>query len=241
MEFVIYAHRGSRAYAPDNTLAAFYLGLAQGADGIELDVQQSSDNKLVIFHDQDLEKATGYSGEVSEYTLEELENMKVKAYYAETALITTDKIISLETFIKNFGFRDLTFAIEVKQPGISEHVYETLKLHNILDKVIITSFIPEELTKVRRLDREVRLGYLTSDKSDKTWDFLNEYNIQQYCLRADLIDENIVNQAFKNNISIRAWGVSNQDLMKETVKIGVDGGMTIDFPDKLVEYMKSFK
>ena len=43
-----YAHRGASEYAPENTLSAFYLGLLQGANGIETDVQRTKDGQLVL-------------------------------------------------------------------------------------------------------------------------------------------------------------------------------------------------
>ncbi len=47
----IIAHRGASAHAPENTLPAFQLALEQGADGIELDVMLSKDNRLIVIHD----------------------------------------------------------------------------------------------------------------------------------------------------------------------------------------------
>jgi len=60
--FVNYAHRGASQYAPENTLSAFYLGLAMGANGIETDVQKTKDGVLVLFHDNSLTRVTGAGG-----------------------------------------------------------------------------------------------------------------------------------------------------------------------------------
>ena len=61
MEFVNYAHRGASAYAPENTLASFYLGCQMGANGVETDVQRTKDGVLVLFHDNDLMRIAGSS------------------------------------------------------------------------------------------------------------------------------------------------------------------------------------
>ena len=47
-----YAHRGASEYAPENTLSAFYLGLQQGANGIETDVRKTKDGVTVNFPDR---------------------------------------------------------------------------------------------------------------------------------------------------------------------------------------------
>lgn len=62
----LHAHRGASADAPENTLAAFQLGLEQGADGIELDVQLSADGVPVVIHDPTLDRTTDQSGAVAE-------------------------------------------------------------------------------------------------------------------------------------------------------------------------------
>jgi glycerophosphoryl diester phosphodiesterase len=56
---MVIAHRGSSAEAPENTLAAFRLGADQGADFVELDVQESADGEVVVVHDSDLMKVGG--------------------------------------------------------------------------------------------------------------------------------------------------------------------------------------
>ena len=68
----IYAHRGASGYAPENTLRAFALAADMGADGVELDVQISKDGRLVVFHDDELSRLTGFAGSVADaFTLSE--------------------------------------------------------------------------------------------------------------------------------------------------------------------------
>ena len=50
--FINYAHRGASQYFPENTLSAFYAGIAMGANGIETDIRKTKDNVLVLFHDK---------------------------------------------------------------------------------------------------------------------------------------------------------------------------------------------
>ena len=107
-EFVNYAHRGASAYLPENTMLSFYTGLYMGANGIETDIRRAKDGTLVLFHDSTLERVTGESGSVEDYTYEELLKFDVKnGEY-------TDKIVALKDFLKAFSHRDITFAIELK-------------------------------------------------------------------------------------------------------------------------------
>jgi glycerophosphoryl diester phosphodiesterase len=56
---LVIAHRGASAEAPENTLAAFRLARAQGADGVELDVMRCASGEIVVFHDDDLARLGG--------------------------------------------------------------------------------------------------------------------------------------------------------------------------------------
>src|ERR1043165_9256449 len=58
----VWAHRGDSAHAPENTMLAFDLARAAGADGIELDVRFDGDNNVVVFHDSELARLTGLPG-----------------------------------------------------------------------------------------------------------------------------------------------------------------------------------
>ena len=73
----VFAHRGASGYAPENTLEAFLLAIEQGADGIELDVQLSKDGVPVVIHDETVDRVTGQSGFVKDFTLQELKEMVV--------------------------------------------------------------------------------------------------------------------------------------------------------------------
>ena len=54
---LVWAHRGASGYAPENTIESFGMAIEQGADGIELDVQLTKDDVLVVIHDEWIEKA----------------------------------------------------------------------------------------------------------------------------------------------------------------------------------------
>jgi glycerophosphoryl diester phosphodiesterase len=68
----VIAHRGASAYAPENSLAAFELAVAQGADAFELDVRVTRDGAPVVIHDATLDRTTNLTGPVRARTLAEL-------------------------------------------------------------------------------------------------------------------------------------------------------------------------
>lgn len=75
----IIAHRGSSSAAPENTIAAFDLAVQQGADYIELDVQLTMDQHVVVIHDDTVDRTTNGNGFVKSYTLDQLKNWTQEA------------------------------------------------------------------------------------------------------------------------------------------------------------------
>src|SRR4030043_292433 len=71
----IFAHRGSSAYAPENTLAAFKLAVEQHADGIELDAKLSADGQIVVIHDPTVDRTTDGTGLVNSLTLPQIKQL----------------------------------------------------------------------------------------------------------------------------------------------------------------------
>lgn len=80
---LIFAHRGACADAPENTLAALKEGLLQKADGIEIDVRLSRDNRMVVFHDSSLLRITGIKAKIADSSSEYLRNLDVGLYKGE--------------------------------------------------------------------------------------------------------------------------------------------------------------
>lgn len=234
--FINYAHRGASAYAPENTLSAFYLGIQMGANGIETDIHRTKDGILVLFHDDSLERVTEKTGLVGEYTYQELKEILI--YGNSEYGFRPDRIVSLETFLYLFGHLDLTFALELKDTMIQHEVLSMTQKYRMTDKCIFTSFEFDELISMRKEDKTISLGYLTREINGDLFTNMHYNNIQQLCVNAEIITPELVEQCHQQNLSIRAWGVKSVSLMKHALDCGVDGGMTVNFPDKLTKILK---
>ena len=230
--FVNYAHRGASEYAPENTLLSFYLGLYMGANGIETDVQLTKDGVLVLFHDETLTRVTGEDGKVCDYTLAQLKEFFVKKNDL------TDKIITFEDFLIHFAHKDLTFAIELKGNNTALPTADLLRKYNMLDKTIVTSFKFKELVDLKSYAPEFRAGYLALEEiDDALLKKMKAHDIAELCPRATVITKEKVKEWNEKGFEVRAWGVSNTDIMKAVFDTGING-MTVNFPDKLTEYYK---
>lgn len=230
--FVNYAHRGASSYTPENTLLAFYTGLYMGANGIETDVRMTKDGVLVLFHDKTLERLTGAQGGVPDYTLAELREFVLeKDGY-------TDKIPVFEDFLRQFSFRDITFAIELKQPGIEEQVADLLRKYAMEDKTVVTSFRAECIRAIKAYAPELHVGLLKKEITEEDLAFLLEIGAEEICPPAAAVTPERVAAWHRLGLNVRAYGVEDEAQMRAVYDAMADG-MTVNFPDKLTEYIRS--
>ena len=230
-----FAHRGASEYAPENTLSSFYLGLLQGANGIETDVQRTKDGVLVLFHDDTVDRVTDGSGKLCDFTLEELKKLKI---YGNNTTGFYDRIVTLREFLEKFSNYDITFAIELKGAGVEEETLSMIEEFGIMEKTTFTSFKFDYIKKIKELNKNARVGWLTDDITDDAVERLKEIGGEEICPKAETVTNNLMKKWRSESLGVRAWGVSDVSLMKKMCDLKVDG-MTVNFPDRLFQYINS--
>ena len=227
-----YAHRGASTYYPENTLSSFFAGVDMKADGIETDIHRTKDGVLVLFHDDDIKRVTDGEGNVWDYTYEELLKFTVR----NDSTGRTDKIAAFEDFLKYFGFRDLTFAIELKQDYVEKETIDMLERFGLREKTILTSFNFDNLVRAREYNPSYRIGYLYTPEEKDPVGRMKAIGGEQLCPKACLITPEYVKALHGEGFDVRAWGVSDEEIMRSVCLAGADG-MTVNFPDRLTEYL----
>ena len=98
---MIIAHRGAKGMAPENTLAAFRLGLNQGCEGIELDVHLTADEEIVVCHDMTLDRTTNGKGLITKKSLSEIKTYDAGLWFGDEfkgeTVPTLDEVFDLNT------------------------------------------------------------------------------------------------------------------------------------------------
>lgn len=230
-KFINYAHRGASEYYPENTTTAFCEAVRMGANGIETDIQRAKDGVLVLFHDDTLERVTGEKGRICDYTYEELQNFSIKK--GERA----DKILSLDSFLKQFADKELAFALELKTDDTEKDVVDLVYKYGIDKRTVVTSFGLARLQKVKAYAPHLRVGYLTKVENAEVIKSLVAIGADEICPRASIVTAENVAKWHRIGFNVRAWGVSGEEQMQALYNAGVDG-MTINAPDVLREYIE---
>lgn len=233
--FRIIAHRGASAYAPENTLAAFRLAERMGAKEVELDVQLTSDRKLIIIHDEKLNRYGYPDLTVKGLSLAEITALDMGAWFSPY-FFRHENALSLETLLATFHDR-FFYHIEIKQSSaeLPPILLDCLKQYGLAHQTIITSFHYEMLQQVRALAPQQPTGWLLKagtftpenvEKSAVTGFF-------QVCPHAADVTVENVRAAHAQVREVRAFGIANLADALRVIETGCDG-LTINWPDWLV-------
>lgn len=151
----VIAHRGASAYAPENTMTAFEKAIELGAQGLELDVQLSSDGKLVVIHDEKLDRTSNAKGWVKDKTLDELKSLDFGSWFSKA--FAGEKIPLLDEVMELISAWDGILNIEIKSgvviyPDIEQKVAAAISKFNMHDRIIVSSFNHYSLVNLRKID-----------------------------------------------------------------------------------------
>lgn len=109
---LVIAHRGASGLAPENTLSAFALAIALGADGVEMDVQLAADGRVMVIHDARVNRTTDATGRVAELTVEQFDRFDAGAWFERRLLRRPRVRAQAERAAAMAGREDLQFSME---------------------------------------------------------------------------------------------------------------------------------
>ncbi len=239
----IFAHRGARGYAPENTLESFMLAVRQKADGIELDVQMTSDGELVIIHDESVDRTSDHKGLVKSFTLNELKQFNFNNHNPEYPVC---RIPTLEEVIQLIKPTDLRINIELKNgifvyEGIEQKVLDLVRKYDMEDRVIYSSFNHYSIVKVKQMKPDAYCGFLHEDRFIGVPEYAAKYKMDAvHPALYFLIDEQYVKQARKYGLEINSWTINEPEHIWGALQLGIDILIT-DYPDRAIEIRRMFE
>lgn len=219
---LIYGHRGASASEPENTLRAFRRALEMGVEGMEFDVQVTSDRVPVILHDRDVSRTTNGYGSIDHISFEDVR--RLDAGHGER----------IPTFAEVLSLVDdrVHLAIEIKQSGIEQEVL------NVLDEFPkarwgISSFDWTSLERLRTLSDTAEiwlLGVVVSDAMMNTAKRLKATGISLYAPAYNALTAPLLRDA---GLDVIIWTVNDVEEAARVRALGAKGLCT-DFPDLIM-------
>lgn len=229
-QITVTGHRGAAGYAPENTLASIKMALEMKADRIEIDVQQTADEVVILMHDKTINRTTNLKGKVKKLTYKQLQEADAGSKFSST--FKGEKIPTLEEAMQLIAGKAY-FVIEIKAgneyyPKIEQHVVELIQKYKAHNWCIVHSFNDAALAEVHRLDKDIVLHKLfirNSGKNLTKWEYATEFSIYEKFASARFI-ENVHKIGKKVNV----WTVNDTAKMQELMGMKVDGIIT-NYPD----------
>jgi glycerophosphoryl diester phosphodiesterase len=229
----IFAHRGSSAYAPENTLTAFKLAIDQHADAIELDAKLTADGQVVVIHDDTVDRTTNGTGQVNFLTLAQLQRLDAGSKFPPKN--TSEKIPSLEEVFETFG-QKIFINVELKNYStptdeLPEKVAALVKKYKLEDRVLLSSFNLIALIRARKLLSKIPLGFITiSGLADVT---MRTKLVRFGPLLAlhpnyEDISPYLIRTAHQAKCRIYPYTVNHPKTIEKLINAGVDGIFTDD-------------
>jgi len=226
---LILAHRGACRVAPENTLAAFRIAIAQGADGVEFDAYQVEDD-IVIFHDRYLERTTNGSGRLTEQRLTALrqldagQNEKIPLLGETLEMFTAPHLINIEV-------KGLTYAAQWL--SVFDHALESS--HLSAANIVVSSFNHCWLHDLKRLRPSLKIGALTASLPIDGCTFASTLNAYSVHIDMDVIEEKMVSDAHSRGLKVFVYTVDHPRDWQQLHQWKVDGVFT-NTPDKAIAW-----
>jgi len=224
-------HRGAMGHAPENTLLSFKKALELGAQCVEADVYHV-DGKLMVFHDDRLERTTNGSGYLLDHDFDYLRSLGAGDGERIPTLGEVFETVDLRAGVN----------IELKGPGTARPVAKfisTLRKYGWRDDLIlVSSFNHPELEEVRRIDPRIRLGVLNVGLPVDNAVFAAALGAYSVHLSMKSIDRRFVEDAHSRGLKVFVFTVNHPDDICRMQGLGVDGIFT-NYPERVLKHQKT--
>ena len=241
----VIGHRGSAAYAPENSLESIHTAADIGTSWVELDVKLTKDDVPILFHDDDLSRTTNGSGLVRETRYEDLQQLECGSWFGES--FTGIKIPTLEEAIDVLIERELGLNLEIKAcPGREKETAEAALdiLSQYWDdhqRLLISSFDPVSLETAHHIANDWHRGLLLAAESNgeinPNWAELADHlDVKTVNLGTDIATQDIINEVIERDYIPLVYTVNDPDQARQMQSWGVTAVFS-DEPDLIAENM----
>ncbi len=247
---LFFAHQGGGFIAPENTLQAFEHSLRYQPDALELDIQLTRDEEIVVMHDPLVDRTTNGKGLVSSYTWAELQQLDAGYHFTTDGGKTfpfrgTGVHISLlRTIFERFPTKLINIDLKANDPVRERKLWELIQEFHAEKQVIVGSFYCKPIQRFRKLTNKAvatgacpqevmafLLGHYTG-----AWKRLRpEYSALQVPIKQSgipIVTAASIQTAHNMGVAVHVWTINNSAEMDRLIQLGVDGVMT-DRPDIL--------
>ena len=237
---MIFAHRGASHILPENTLPAFKKAIQLGSNGLELDVHLTKDGYPVVIHDEKVNRTTNGRGLVKNLTLKELRKLSAGAWFHER--YTHYKVPTLEEVFQRASRFPILLNVEMKNlliryEDMEKKIIRLIQDYNLQKRVILSSFNPESLKVVSRLDKQIATGFLYFGKLDEPWTMALELGAHTIHPPIDALTHELVKTSHHFGLLVCPYHVNRWRQINLALDCHVDGIITM-YPERVRKFVE---
>ncbi len=234
----VFAHRGVSGDYPENTMEAFEAALRSGAAGIELDVQLTKDGELAVIHDEQIDRTTDGIGYIKDFSYDQLKRFDAGSWFSSkfegSSIPTLKNVFDWAVMPGN----DLTINIELKNDqlpyeGMEEKVLDLIEQYKLEERIIISSFNPESLKKVRSLQKTIEIGYLIIGIPENAVETAKKIGANAIHCQPEFALSSFGQEAIEKGFPLRVYTVNDPHEQNPLLEAGVEVIMS-DFPERFM-------
>jgi len=226
----ICAHRGFNTIAPENSMPAFGAAVAMGAEEIEFDLWYTKDGEVVSIHDSTLDRVSNGSGNVWDYTLDELQQLDFGDGHGEA--FKEMRIPTFEDILKKFSchcIMNIHLKTEGDKPEYLDKVVQLIKKYDC-EKYVY--FMTGSDTLLERLQREYPEIMRCCGGGEYKWQIV-ERAVKYGCKKLQFVkgyfNKEMIDKAHKNGIICNVFWSDDNAETQEFLDMGIDVILTNDY------------
>ena len=240
---IVTAHRGYSGIYPENTMLAFQKA-ADFADEIELDVQLSKDGKVVIFHDETLERLTGNKSLLAELPYDELIKLNTaKMVYGDR--YGFNPIPSFEEYLAWVKNTNIVTNIELKNgriyyEGLEEKTIDLIVKYGMQERVYFSSFNHVSLIKCKKINPAIGCGALVFMPMTNAGYCVKSNGLDFYHPDMKSLNDETSTNCEKHGVGINVWTIDDMPGLLKAKNWKCRSVIT-NFPDICRAWLNSVK
>jgi glycerophosphoryl diester phosphodiesterase len=225
-----FAHRGASQEAPENTLAAFRRALDAGAGAIECDVQRTRDGRLVVIHDQRVDRTTNGRGSVEALAFDEVRRLDAGTWFAPA--FAGERVPLLDEVLELVSGRAFLL-LEIKNgpvfyDGIEAQIAAALRRHGMRSATLVVSFDHPAVRAMREAAPDVATGITYRARLADPAAAARAVDADALCPEWPLVTPDVVAQAHAAGLGIFPWTIDEESALRRALAAGVDGVVSND-------------
>lgn len=224
-ENYITAHRGNNYNTPENSISGINSSILEGADYIEIDLQLSKDKEVILLHDKNFKRTGNNMNEPKDLELNEIKKINIgKTFdrnYKDEFIPSLDEVLK-----KTIGKIKYNLELKPYDGDIKTLVSKTIELvkkYNQEENVIITSLYKDCLDEVKKIDQNIKTGYITVILGNEIG---NIENIDVLCVEESALTEEKVAKIHLKGKEVFAWTINEKEDIDRMLRFQVDNIIT---------------